>query len=63
MEVQQLINHFVQRLRIQRYSEATIRNYKSALESFLRLASQKFSLCKSVSPLFIDKNGLKILRI
>jgi len=55
MEVQQLINQFEQRLRIQRYSEATIRNYKSALESFLKLASQKFSSTSEITVDVVEK--------
>jgi len=55
MEVQQLINQFEQRLRIQRYSEATIRNYKSALESFLKLASQKFSSTNEITVDVVEK--------
>jgi hypothetical protein len=43
MEILSFINQFERSLRIQRYSDATIRNYKSALESFLKLADKKFN--------------------
>jgi len=43
MEIQSLIRQFEHQLRIQRYSDATIRNYKSALDNFLKLTDKKFS--------------------
>jgi integrase/recombinase XerD len=55
MDVQLLISQFEHRLRIQRYSNATIRNYKSAIESFLKLASQKFSATSEVTAEVVEK--------
>ncbi|MDD2293346.1 MAG: tyrosine-type recombinase/integrase [Bacteroidales bacterium] len=42
MEIDNLLSTFEHRLRMQRYSEASIRNYKSAVECFLRLAEKKY---------------------
>lgn len=42
MDINSLLSTFEQRLRMQRYSVASIRNYKSAVDNFLRLASQKY---------------------
>ena len=42
MNINNLLSTFEQRLRLQRYSDAYIRNYKSAVDSFLRLAPRKY---------------------
>src|SRR5574344_1125773 len=42
MDMNNLLSTFEQRLRMQRYSEDSIRNYKSAVGSFLQLASKKY---------------------
>lgn len=36
MDINNLLSSFEQHLRMQRYSEASIRKYKSAVECFLR---------------------------
>ena len=42
MDINNLLSVFEQRLRMQRYSDASIRNYKSAVDNFLRVASKKY---------------------
>lgn len=42
MKINDFLLTFEQRLRLQRYSEASIRNYKSTVECFLRLAEKKY---------------------
>lgn len=42
MDIDFLLNSFEQKLRVQRYSDATIANYRSAVSLFLSLASRKF---------------------
>lgn len=55
MEIQSFIIQFEQRLRIQRYSESTIRNYKSALENFLKLVDKKFSSIDEINAAVVEK--------
>ena len=55
MEIHSFINQFERSLRIQRYSDATIRNYKSALESFLKLADKKFSSINEIDSSVVEK--------
>lgn len=55
MEIQTLISQFEQRLIIQHYSPATIRNYKSALFNFLQLADKKFTSTSQIDVLFVEK--------
>ena len=55
MEIHTLISQFEQRLIIQRYSAATIRNYKSALLSFLQLADKKFSSTSEIDVVVVEK--------
>jgi len=43
MDIDNLINKFEQSLKLQRYSPNSIRNYSSAVRSFLQIASQKFN--------------------
>ncbi|NDP22311.1 MAG: site-specific integrase [Paludibacter sp.] len=54
MDIQSFINQFEQRLRIQRYSDATIRNYKSALNNFLVLADKNLA---SITPVLSDMSS------
>ncbi|MDD3406387.1 MAG: tyrosine-type recombinase/integrase [Paludibacteraceae bacterium] len=55
MNINQLLSTFEQRLRLQRYSEASIRNYKSAVGSFLQLASKKYDKPEDLTAKEIEK--------
>src|SRR5574344_1576198 len=55
MNLNQLLSTFEQRLRLQRYSEASIRNYKSAVGSFLQLASKKYDKPEDLTAKEIEK--------
>src|SRR5574344_1045124 len=55
MNINQLLSTFEQRLRLQRYSEASIRNYKSAVGSFLQLASKKYDKPEDLTAKDIEK--------
>ncbi len=55
MDINNLLSTFEQRLRMQRYSEASIRNYKSAVDCFLRLASKKYNKAENLTALIIEK--------
>ena len=55
MEIQSLLSQFEQRLRIQRYSDATIRNYKSALDNFLKLVEKKISSIAEIDVVVVEK--------
>lgn len=61
MDIDNLLSTFEQRLRLQRYSEASIRNYKSAVGFFLQLASKKIQP-KSIRILPIYPNLLSKVR-
>jgi len=54
MEVDKLIDEFEKKLVLQRYSTNSIKNYKSAVKSFLLLAQKKFS-----NPLEIDEQVIE----
>ena len=55
MNIDNLLSTFEQRLRLQRYSEASIRNYKSAVGSFLQLASKKYDKPEDLTAKEIEK--------
>lgn len=55
MEINHYLTQFEMRLRIQRYSDATIRNYKSALDQFLKMAQRKFISAHEISVSDIEK--------
>lgn len=55
MEIYSFIQQFEKSLRIQRYSEASIRNYKSALDNFLKLADKKFNSLSEIDESVIEK--------
>lgn len=55
MDMNNLLSTFEQRLRMQRYSEASIRNYKSAVGSFLQLASKKYDKPEDLDAKKIEK--------
>lgn len=62
MDIQSLLSKFEQALLIQRYSTATIQNYKSAIKRFLELASRKFNnpqeIANPLSSKFINYSNL-----
>jgi len=55
MDINHYLSQFEIRLRIQRYSDATIRNYKSALCQFLKIAERKFTSANEISISDIEK--------
>lgn len=55
MDVQKWLTLFEQKLTIQRYSQATIANYKSCVAQFLTLASKKFAQPQDISVSDIEK--------
>ena len=55
MDINHWMQSFEQRLRLQRYSDATLRNYKSCLSSFLGMASKKYEHPKELTEVEIEK--------
>jgi site-specific recombinase XerD len=55
MDVQKWLTLFEQKLIIQRYSQATIANYKGCVAQFLTLASKKFAQPQDISVSDIEK--------
>ncbi len=55
MNIQQWLASFEQKLRLQRYSDASIRNYKSSIYNFLLIAEKKFSHPADLSSNEIEK--------
>ncbi|NCA80985.1 MAG: hypothetical protein EOM76_12570, partial [Sphingobacteriia bacterium] len=55
MDIDNLLSTFEKRLRLQRYSEDSIRNYKSAVGSFLQLASKKYDKPEDLTAKEIEK--------
>lgn len=55
MDIDNLLSTFEQRLRLQRYSETSIRNYKSAVGGFLQLASKKYDKPEGLTAKEIEK--------
>ncbi len=55
MNINNLLATFEQRLPLQRYSDASIRNYKSAVDSFLRLAARKYQKPEELNAGKIEK--------
>ena len=55
MEIEKLLIEFEQKLILQRYSPSSIRNYKSAVKSFLEVAEKKFSHPNELDEVSIEK--------
>ena len=55
MDIEKLLTEFEQKLTLQRYSPNSIRNYKSAVKSFLEIAQKKFSDPTDLDELIIEK--------
>jgi len=55
MDIEKLLIEFEQKLLLQRYSPASIRNYKSAVKSFLEIAEKKFSHPNELDEAIIEK--------
>ena len=55
MEIEKLLIEFEQKLILQRYSPSSIRNYKSAVKSFLEVAEKKFSHPNELDEISIEK--------
>lgn len=55
MNVEALLREFEQKMRIQRYSENSIRNYLSTMRTFLVLAQKKFSHPGEINEAVIEK--------
>ncbi len=55
MEIDKLLLTFEKRLRLQRYSEASIRNYKTTVDAFLKLAKKKYSNPEDLDAKKIEK--------
>lgn len=55
MQIEILLADYERKLVLQRYSENSILNYKSALKSFLQIAAQKFSSPNEMSVAEIEK--------
>ncbi|HQL70226.1 MAG: tyrosine-type recombinase/integrase [Bacteroidales bacterium] len=55
MEIDKLLLTFEKRLRLQRYSEASIRNYKTTVDAFLNLAKKKYSNPEDLDAKKIEK--------
>ena len=55
MDIEKLLIQFEQKLILQRYSPNSIRNYKSAIKSFLEIAEKKFSHPTELNEAIIEK--------
>ena len=55
MDIEKLLIQFEQKLILQRYSPNSIRNYKSAMKSFLEIAEKKFSHPSELNEAIIEK--------
>jgi integrase/recombinase XerD len=55
MNIEKLLLEFEQKLILQRYSLNSIRNYKSAVKSFLETAEKKFSHPNELNEEMIEK--------
>ena len=55
MDIQVSLKEFEEKMRIQRYSKNSIRNYLSAVKSFLELAQKKFSHPDEINEAVIEK--------
>ena len=55
MDIEKLLIQFEQKLILQRYSPSSIRNYKSAVRSFLEVAEKKFSHPNELDEVSIEK--------
>lgn len=55
MDIQNYLQCFTERLKIQRYSASSIKNYQSNLYVFLTVASQRFSSAEEIDLLHIEK--------
>lgn len=55
MDIEVLLVKFEQKLILQRYSPSSIRNYKSAVKSFLEVAEKKFSHPNELDEVSIEK--------
>lgn len=55
MDIQNYLQCYTERLKIQRYSDSSIKNYYSNLNQFLCLASRKFSSAEEISVFDIEK--------
>ena len=55
MDIEKLLIQFEQKLILQRYSPSSIRNYKSAVRSFLEVAEKKFSHPSELDEVSIEK--------
>ncbi len=55
MDIEGLLVKFEQKLILQRYSPSSIRNYKSAVKSFLEVAEKKFSHPSELDEVSIEK--------
>ncbi len=55
MDIEGLLVKFEQKLILQRYSPSSIRNYKSAVRSFLEIAEKKFSHPNELDEISIEK--------
>ena len=55
MDIEGLLVKFEQKLILQRYSPSSIRNYKSAVRSFLEVAEKKFSHPNELDEVSIEK--------
>lgn len=55
MDIEKLLIQFEQKLILQRYSPNSIRNYKSAIKSFLEIAEKRFSNPTELNEAIIEK--------
>lgn len=55
MNIEKILIQFEQKLTLQRYSPNSIRNYKSAIGSFLEIAQKKFSDATEIDEVIIEK--------
>jgi len=55
MEIATFLTLFGQKLRIQRYSDASIRNYTSAVSNFLKIAERKYTHPNQLTAVEIEK--------
>jgi len=60
-EIEKLIQQFEQKLLIQRFAQASIRNYKSSIKRFLSSAAKKYKIPEDISAEIIERYILWIV--